>query len=67
MKPQKCELTTIPRNAIDEARPVSAVVIFRSQLAYGRTKAMLMFSIVAPIIASPDIITMSLLKRPFPI
>lgn len=65
-KPQKCELTTIPRNAIDEIRPCSFVVIFISQKAYGVTKAMLMFSMVAPINAIPENITIRMLKRPLP-
>lgn len=65
-KPQKCELTTIPRNAIDEINPCSVVVIFKSQKAYGRTKAMLIFSIVAPINAMPVTMIMSTLNRPLP-
>lgn len=64
--PQKCELTTIPRNAIDEISPCSVVVICKSQNAYGKTKAMLIFSIVAPINAMPVRMIMSTLNRPFP-
>lgn len=67
IKPQKCELITIPRKAIDDTRPNSVVVIFKSQFAYGRTKATLIFSIVAPINATPDIAVISILNRPLPI
>lgn len=65
-KPQKCELITIPRNAIDEINPCSVVVIFKSQNAYGNTKAMLIFSMVAPINTIPDRITIATLNRPLP-
>lgn len=65
-KPQKCELTTIPKKAIDDISPCSVVVIFKSHEAYGITKAMLMFSMVAPINAIPESATMRMLKRPLP-
>lgn len=64
--PHACELTTNPRNAIDEARPYSVVVILRSQFAYGRMYAMLIFSIVAPIRTTPLRIMMRMLNRPLP-
>lgn len=65
-KPQKCELITMPRNATDEINPCSVVVIFKSHFAYGKTNAMEIFSMVAPIIASPADIIMRQLNRPVP-
>lgn len=64
--PQKCELITIPKKAIDEIMPCSVVVIVKSHFAYGNTNAMEIFSMVAPIKTSPDAITMSQLNRPVP-
>lgn len=63
-KPQKCELITMPKNGIEEASPSCVIVIFKSQSAYGRTKDRLIFSIVAPIITSPDKNTIIILNRP---
>lgn len=33
INPQKCELMTIPRNAIDDTKPCSVIDIFKSQFA----------------------------------
>lgn len=64
--PQKCDVITMPRNATDEIRPCSVVVIFKSRFAYGSTSEMLMFSMVAPIKTSPDEIIIRILNRPDP-
>lgn len=65
-KPQKCAEITMPKNAIDEISPCSVVDIFKSHFAYGSTKAMLIFSMVAPINTSPDAIIIRQLNRPVP-
>lgn len=63
-RPHKCEPITIPKNGIDPKATNWIVVKWRSQFAFGSITATLIFSIVAPIITSPDSITIILWNRP---
>lgn len=53
IKPQKCELITMPRNETDVNRPCSLVVNCKSHFAYGSINATLIFSRTAPIKLKP--------------
>lgn len=63
-RPNKCEPITIPKNGIEPKTTNSIVVKWISQFAFGSIMATLIFSIVAPIITSPDRITIIVWNRP---
>lgn len=64
-KPQKCELTTMPRNDMEFSRPCSVVDMAMSHLTNGITKLMFTFSIAMPMVLRPPIIISSMWNFPY--
>lgn len=65
MKPQKCELTTMPRYETDVNRPCSLVVKCKSHFAYGNINETLIFSRIAPNKLIPVAIVISTWNLPY--
>lgn len=63
-RPHRCEPITMPKNGIEPNTTNSIVVKCKSQFAFGRITATFIFSIVAPIITSPEKITIIVWNRP---